>query len=294
MLQNLSPKNGEVYIDATFGAGGYSAAILETADCKVYAIDRDETTKKFAIDLEKKFPRNFHILKGNFSEMEKLLALENIESVDGIVFDFGVSSMQFDEHERGFSFASNAILDMRMDTSQSLTAHSVVNELDQKELEEIIRNFGEEKKAKLIAKKIVNARRASEINTCEDLAKIVRSCFFGYFKVDPATKTFQAIRIFVNQELDEIRLALASAKKILKKNGRLIAVSFHSLEDSIVKNFLKGDRKQAVSRYLPELDTNNQKENSFILSQPVVVPSKTELTKNNRARSAKMRVAVKK
>ncbi len=295
MLENLSPKKGEVYLDATFGAGGYSRAILTKADCKLYAIDRDESAKNFAAILEKDFPKNFTFLRGKFSESAELLAEKNVSQLDGMVLDIGVSSMQFDDKERGFSFDSDARLDMRMDQQGTLTAFEVVNEFSEGELAQIIKEFGEESKAKLIAKKIVETRKTAPIVTCNDLAKIVRSFYYGYFKTDPATKTFQALRIFVNQELEELKCALASSVKLLKKGGRLVVVSFHSLEDQIVKSFLKKEAglDQVVSRYSPEIPQTNLVKNFQIITRSVIAPSEQEIAANPRARSSRMRVAIK-
>ncbi len=295
MLENLAPKKGEVYLDATFGAGGYSRAILTKADCKLYAVDRDESAKNFAAILEKDFGKKFTFLRGKFSESAELLAQENVSQLDGMVLDIGVSSMQFDDKERGFSFDSDAKLDMRMDQQSELTAFEVVNEFSEGELAQIIKEFGEESKAKLIAKKIVETRKTAPIVSCSDLAKIVRSFYYGYFKTDPATKTFQALRIFVNQELEELKLALASSVTLLKKGGRLVVVSFHSLEDQIVKNFLKKEAglDQVVSRYSPEIPQTNLVKNFQIITRSVIAPSEAEIAANPRARSSRMRVAIK-
>lgn len=294
MLTNLAPKNGEVYLDATFGAGGYSRAILQSANCKLYAVDRDENAKKFAAKLEKEFPKNFTFLRGKFSESAELLAEKNVTELDGMVLDIGVSSMQFDDKERGFSFDSDARLDMRMDQQSALTAFEVVNESSEEELAKIIKEFGEEPKARSIARKIVERRKTAPIETCSDLAKIVRSFYHGYFKTDPATKTFQALRIFVNQELDELKAALASSVTLLKKGGRLVVVSFHSLEDQIVKNFLKEEAglDKTVSRYQPEVAAVNLVKNFQIITRSVIAPTEEEIAANPRARSSRMRVAV--
>ncbi len=295
MLEALAPKEGEVYLDATFGAGGYSKAILESVGCSLYAIDRDESAKKFAAVLEKKFPKNFTFLRGKFSDSVELLAQQNITELDGMVFDIGVSSMQFDDKSRGFSFDSDAKLDMRMDQQNPFSAFELVNETSEEELAKIIKEFGDEPKAKQIAKKIVLARKSTPINSCRDLAAIVRSLYFGYSKTDPATRTFQALRIFVNQELDELKMALASSITLLKKGGRLVVVSFHSLEDSIVKNFLKKEAglDQTYSRYQPENIQEKSARNFHVITKSAVSPTKEEITTNPRARSSKMRIAVK-
>lgn len=295
VLEHLSPKAGEIYVDATFGAGGYSAAILGAADCSLYSIDRDADAKKFADKLSDKFADNFHFLAGKFSDMETLLSGFGVSQVDGIVFDLGVSSMQFDDKERGFSFDSDARLDMRMDQQNPLSAFEVINEFDEVEIAKIVKEFGEEPKAKQIAKKIAQARASKPITSCRELADIVRSLYFGYFKTDPATRTFQAIRIFVNQELEEITQALHSAKKLLRKDGRLIVVSFHSLEDSIVKSFLKKEAgiDKPMSRYQPILADSKSAIHFNIINKSAIKPSDEEVRQNYRARSSRMRVAVK-
>ncbi len=294
VIENLAPKKGEIYLDGTFGAGGYSGAILDSADCKLYAIDRDESAKKFAEKLQKKFAEKFVFIHGKFSDSEKLLAEKNVTKLDGMVFDIGVSSMQFDDKSRGFSFDSDAKLDMRMDQASVLSAYEVVNEASEEDLAKIIKEFGEEPKAKRIARKIVEARKSKPITSCRDLADISRSLYAGYHKTDPATRTFQALRIFVNQELEELKSALASSVTLLKQGGRLIVVSFHSLEDGIVKNFLKKEAglDQTFSRYQPVSTAEKSVKNFHVITKSAISPTKEEIAANPRARSAKMRVAI--
>ncbi|NBX53069.1 MAG: 16S rRNA (cytosine(1402)-N(4))-methyltransferase RsmH [Proteobacteria bacterium] len=294
VIENLAIKDGEVYIDATFGAGGYSSAILEKAECKLIAFDRDISVKKFAEDLHKKFGDRFVFKNQKFSEIAESIKQENIHEVDAIVFDIGVSSMQLDEKIRGFSFDAQEKLDMRMDQSQKMSAFDVVNYEGEEELANIIFKYGEEPKARKIAKKIVLDRKIKPIITCVELAQIVRSFYRGYHKTDPATKTFQAIRIFVNRELEELKLALNATLKILKKDGRLVVVSFHSLEDKIVKDFFREQAglKNSYSRYQPdEIIDKNFKRNFQIITKSAVSPSQFEIDINPRSRSAKMRVA---
>ena len=295
VLSYLSPKAGEVYVDATFGAGGYSRAILQSAPCALYSIDRDADAKKFAEKLSNEFPKNFSFLSGKFSDMQMLLNNAGVSEVDGVVFDLGVSSMQFDNKERGFSFDSEARLDMRMDQQNPLSAYEVINEFEEVEIAKIIKEFGEEPKAKLIAKKIIQMRAVKPIDSCKEFADIVRSLYFGYSKTDHATKAFQAIRIFVNQELAEITQALHCAKNLLRKGGRLIVVSFHSLEDSIVKNFLKKEAgiDLTMSRYQPILAESKSAVTFHIINKSAIKPSDEEVRNNYRARSSKMRVAIK-
>lgn len=295
MLTNLAPKAGETYLDATFGAGGYSKAILQSTNCKVYAIDRDDNAQKFVDDVKKNFGDNFTFLKGQFSNCQKLLKSQDVSQIDGMVLDIGVSSMQLDDKSRGFSFDSDAKLDMRMDQENSLSAYEVVNEFSEKELAKIIKEFGDEPKAKLIAKRIIEQRRAKPVTSCRDLASIVKSLYRGYFKTDPATRTFQALRIFVNQELEELKLALNSSLELLKKGGRLVVVSFHSLEDRIVKNFLKKEAglDKTYSRYQPEISSQNLKHNFHLVTKSAISPTKEEIANNPRSRSSRMRVAIK-
>lgn len=296
VLKNLSVSNGETYVDATFGAGGYSSAILQSADCRLIAFDRDHNVLKFVEILKNKFCDKFVFKNNKFSQIIEGLNEEKISEIDGIVFDIGVSSMQLDESWRGFSFDAEDKLDMRMDQSQKISAFEVVNYESEQNLANIIYNFGDEIHAKKIAKKIVAIRQQNLITKCCDLANIARSFYRGYHKTDPATKTFQAIRIFVNNELDELKIALNSCLKILKKGGRIVVVSFHSLEDKIVKDFFKehAGLNQTYSRYQPE-DVINKNINKTlsIITKSANSPSLEEININPRARSAKMRVAIK-
>lgn len=294
VIENLSLKKGETYLDGTFGAGGYSRAILESATCQLYAIDRDESAERFAEKLSQNFPKNFTFLHGKFSECQELLAEKNITELDGMVFDIGVSSMQLDDKERGFSFDSDAKLDMRMDQNSFPSAYEVVNEASEIELASIIKEFGEEPKARQIAKKIIAKRSEKPITTCRELANIVRSLYYGYSKTDSATRTFQALRIFVNCELDELKAALASSLTLLKKGGRLVVVSFHSLEDGIVKSFLKKEAglDQTFSRYQPIDEGKKSPKNFQLLTKSAISPTEEEVAANPRARSARLRVAI--
>ena len=299
VLENLRPQDQEIFVDGTFGAGGYSSAILHEANCQLYAFDRDQNVVKFANQLKDKFPNNFHFIADRFSHMEQRLNQEGIEKVDGIVLDLGVSSMQLDESDRGFSFNSPHKLDMRMDRSQTLSAFEVINYISERELVEIIRNFGEEPKYHQIAKKIVAERQKKEIFSALDLANIIRQSYGNYNpkKIDPATKTFQAIRIFVNNELGELKMVLDQALNLLKQGGRLLVVSFHSLEDSYVKNFMRqhsGYSDKSGSRYDPKNLTKENKK--YPLSLPLnksIKPTQTEIGENIRARSARLRIAIK-
>lgn len=239
MLENLSPKNGEVYVDGTFGAGGYTRALLESCNCTVYAIDRDPDVQIFAEKLANEFAGRINFIIGNFSDMAELLESKGVKNVDGIVLDIGVSSMQIDSPERGFSFSHDGPLDMRMGKHGKSAAY-LVNEGEEKNIADIIYNYGGERMSRKIARAIVQARQIKPITRTSELAEIIRRTVRKYNdKIDPATRTFQAIRIWVNDELEELTKALEAAERILSPGGRIVVITFHSLEDSIVKNYLK-------------------------------------------------------
>ena len=290
VLQNLSPTAGKVYVDATFGNGGYTQAILNASDCKVIAIDRDPNVIERAQELKNKYDSRFEFRTGCFGNIAELIN----EEVDGIVFDIGVSSMQLDNAERGFSYAKDAPLDMRM-SCNGVSAFDLINTLPEKELADIIYKFGEERKSRQIAGKIVAARQKSPINTTRELSEIIYSVIHKKpAQPDPATRTFQALRIAVNDELGELERGLAGGLSILKPEGRMVVVTFHSLEDRIVKNFFneKSGRKARVSRYLPEIaDTDDA---DFAYCSKAIVPTAQEVERNSRAHSAKLRYAIKK
>ncbi len=293
VLEHLAVDDKKVYVDCTFGAGGYSKAILQKADCKLIAFDRDSIAAGFAKAFKQEFGERFIFRKSAFSRLAEELTEIGINFVDGVVFDLGVSSMQLDEHERGFSFDSSSRLDMRMDNRQELNAYVVVNSMSEEELAKIIYEFGDEPKSRQIARKIAFLRKSKPIESCAELARIVRSFYPKNRKTDPATKTFQAIRIFVNHELEELKEALLACKKVLKPGGKLVVVSFHSLEDRIIKRFLKAEsgEKEGVSRYEAVFVEPDLEKNFEISSRQVVCASETEIIKNPRARSAKLRSA---
>ncbi|PIR39411.1 MAG: 16S rRNA (cytosine(1402)-N(4))-methyltransferase [Alphaproteobacteria bacterium CG11_big_fil_rev_8_21_14_0_20_39_49] len=295
MLEYVSPKDGEVYVDGTFGAGGYSRALLQAADCKVYAIDRDPNVKQLAEELEAEFPGRIELLIGRFSDMERLLKDAGVEKVDAVVLDIGVSSMQIDQAQRGFSFMRQGPLDMRM-SQQGIDAAYVVNNTDEAQLADIIYKYGGEKKSRRVASAIVKARAEKPITTTSELASIVRSVVrMAKDKIDPATRTFQALRIWVNDELGELRDALESAERLLAPYGRLVVVTFHSLEDAIVKEFVnkKSGKNEGVSRHLPIVEKKMASATFRPLCNKAVKPSEEEISINIRSRSAKLRAAEK-
>ena len=294
VLDALQPTGGEVYVDGTFGAGGYTKAILDKANCKVVAIDRDVGALERAQTLKAQYGDRLIFIHGRFGDVENLLKSAGFEKVDGFVLDLGVSSMQIDQAERGFSFRFDGPLDMRMDVSQGPTAADIVNRMDETALANLIYEFGEERKSRRIAKKIVERRKGQPFTTTSDLANVVRSCVPKSKKdgIDPATRTFQALRIAVNDELGELDAALKASAHILNPKGRMVVVSFHSLEDSRVKNYLRGQSGEAPqgSRHVPQAKAAAKIFD--LISRKAIAPSDEETRSNSRARSAKLRAAI--
>ena len=293
VITALTPSAGKQFIDATFGNGGYSKALLDAADCQVAAIDRDPDAIRRGQHMIEAYSGRFRLMEGPFSQIASLCADANIQKVDGIVFDLGVCSTQLDEAERGFSFRSDGPLDMRM-SRQGRDASDIVNDLDEAELADIIWRFGEERASRRIAKAIVRARLDARIERTSQLADIVHSVMPRPKpgQADSATRTFQALRIFVNGELDELEMALAACEDLLAPNGVLAIVSFHSLEDRIVKNFLniKSGNIPAPSRHRPDIREGTPALYALSPRKPVL-PSEREVNLNARSRSAKLRIA---
>jgi 16S rRNA (cytosine1402-N4)-methyltransferase len=289
-LQWLAPRAGGIYVDATFGAGGYSRAILDVAGTRVIGIDRDRTAIAGGFDLVDRSEGRLELVQDRFSNLAEVCAAQGVDAVDGVVMDVGVSSMQLDQAERGFSFRFDGPLDMRMGQAGP-TAADVVAKASETDLANIIYIFGEERNSRRIARAIGAARKETPIATTRALADLVAKVVRAKpNEIHPATRTFQALRIFVNEELDELAAALAAAERVLKPGGRLVVVSFHSLEDRIVKNFMADRGKvSAGSRHMPEVA---QAAPSFeILTKRPVTPSEAEIAANPRARSAKLRAA---
>ena len=291
VLSIISPHHGGTFIDCTFGGGGYSKAILEFPNTKVVAIDRDNHARQRANNLIKRFPKRFSFFQTKFSTLNKIIQLDL--NPKAIIFDLGLSTFQLLDNDRGFSFKSKGSLNMQMGINK-YSAYDVVNTLDKKNLANIIKILGEEKDGKIIANKIIKYRTEKPIKTSEELNYIVRDAKKNHkkYKKNPATKTFQAIRIFVNQELTELMLGLFAAAELLKNGGILLVVSFHSLEDKIVKNFfnLYSDKNKNPSRYLP-LD-NNKLILFKLLSKKARIPNDKEISNNISSRSAKLRYAI--
>jgi len=290
IISIITPQYGGTFIDCTFGQGGYAKKILEFQNTKVISLDRDKDCQKIATDLEKEFKNRFVFNNKKFSQIKDLNL--NQEKIKAVIFDLGCSLTQIKNLNKGLSFRSKGELNMKMGLND-FSAKDVVNKLDQKELEKIFKFFGEEKDYKRIAYKIVKDRKSKDIDT-STLVKIIESSKRKKnYKIHSATKVFQALRIFVNKEISELIYGLINATKILKKNGLIIVVSFHSLEDKIVKYFFKNlSETKSVSRYMP---TTKEKVNllKLVNKKPITATIK-EVEENPSSRSAKLRSAIKK
>jgi 16S rRNA (cytosine1402-N4)-methyltransferase len=285
----LQPRDGGVYLDGTFGGGGYALAILQAAHCTLWAIDRDPAAIARGIQLAASYPGQLHIVEGRISMLLDLLNAAGISALDGAVFDLGVSSYQIDDPARGFSFRNDGPLDMRMGKT-GITAAMLVNTISESELADILYEFGEEKASRRIAKSIVERREEQKFETTADLANLIRSVVRpDKSGIDPATRSFQALRIAVNEELEDIAAGLSQAAALLAPGGRLVVVSFHSLEDRIVKRFMAqaAGRAGGASRHDPASLLNTAAPKFRLLTS--FVPEPAEIRANPRARSARLR-----
>ncbi len=303
VIDFLQPSSGKIFIDCTFGAGGHTRALLENG-AKVIAIDRDKNNQKFAFELQKKYKENLVFINAKFSQLKEILEKynfiinnKNCNNLDGILYDIGVSSMQIDTPERGFSFYHDGKLDMRMGCN-SMSAEDLVNNLGEKELSDIIYQYGNEKFARKIAKSIVKYREKEAITTTLQLANLIKDCLpFYHDKIHPATRTFQALRIVVNDELKELEQSITIASTLTPVGCKIAVITFHSLEDKIVKNlfqkYSKGDVKH-FNRNDPEiltLKSNFSSSTLEVVKRKPICPSEEEIRKNIRSRSAKLRIA---
>ncbi|HEY0281724.1 MAG TPA: 16S rRNA (cytosine(1402)-N(4))-methyltransferase RsmH [Rhizomicrobium sp.] len=291
VLEALEPRDGAHYIDGTFGGGGYARAILEACDCRVLGIDRDPEAIKRGEKLVALYPGRLTLVHGEFSQMDRLLAGTGESGTNGVVLDLGVSSFQFDEAARGFSFRADGPLDMRMSLS-GLSAADVVNTEDEQTLAGIIARYGEERRARRIARAIVQARPLTRTVELAELVARALGPAAARQPIHPATRTFQALRIHVNDELGELSRALEAATRALKPQGRLAVVAFHSLEDRIVKQFLiaRSGAAPRASRHAPAERRASPPLYRLLAARPQT-PSAAEIANNPRARSAKLRTA---
>jgi len=293
VVRGLAPAAGGVYVDGTFGAGGYAAAILDAAAASVIAIDRDPTAIAAGRALAERYAPRLTLIEGRFGEMDRLVRSRGVDSVDGVALDIGVSSMQLDRAERGFSFAKDGPLDMRM-SGEGPSAADLVNDLPEAELADLIFRFGEERRARAVARAIVEARKSAPISRTLELAAVVARVVRAEPGFNPATRTFQALRIAVNDELGELSRGLSAAERLLKPAGRLAVVSFHSLEDRVVKRFLTARARPAPnpSRHLPAPADPRPRTPSFrLIDGGAIKPGAAEAAANPRARSARLRLA---
>jgi 16S rRNA (cytosine1402-N4)-methyltransferase len=293
VIAALAPRDGGIYVDGTFGRGGYSEAILAAAATTVFGIDRDPEAIMFGTELGRRYGGRLRVLRGRFGDMHQLMREAGVARVDGVALDLGVSSAQIDEAARGFSFRADGPLDMRMGLDGD-SAADLVNEAPEGELARIIRDYGDERQARRIARAIVQARAERPLQTTTDLAEIVRRIVHVKpGSIDPATRTFMAIRIHVNDELGELHRGLEAAELLLRPGGRLCVVSFHSLEDRIVKSFLtdRSGNTPRGSRHMPELPGSAPAPTFRLIERGAVAASDSEAYENPRARSAKMRAA---
>lgn len=293
VVESIAPKDGGVYVDGTFGAGGYTRAVLDAADCTVYAIDRDPDAIREGQKLVDAYKGRLHLLHGTFGEMAELVRGEGVDFVDGVMLDIGVSSMQIDRAERGFSFQKDGALDMRM-SQNGLSAADVLNTFGEREIADIIYKYGEERFSRRIAAAVVEQRKTAPFKTTLEFADLIRRTVpHKREDIDPATRSFQALRIYVNDELGQLESGLSAAHDLLKADGRMAVVSFHSLEDRIVKTFMqeKSGKTANPSRYMPVVE--KQAATLKTITKKPILPTESETKFNPRARSARLRVAEK-
>ncbi len=291
VLATLAPRDGGIYLDGTFGGGGYARGVLEHARCTLWAIDRDPEAIERGASLVARFPGRLHLLHGKFADMVALLDRAGVTALDGVVLDLGVSSFQIDDPTRGFSFRLDGPLDMRMG-KQGTSAADLVNTLAERALADVLHDLGEERASRRIARAIVAARDAAPITTTARLAEIIRSVLPPDRSGNhPATRSFQALRIEVNDELRQIEDALRQAADLLQPNGRLVVVAFHSLEDRIVKRFMNevAGRQGAPSRHDPAGLMTPEAPDFRLLTMRALRPGSEEANRNPRSRSARLR-----
>lgn len=290
-IENLNIKEDGIYVDATLGLGGHSSKILEKLTTgHLYSFDEDEMAISYADKRLQKIGSNYTLIKSNFVNLKAELEKRKVKKIDGIVFDLGVSSPQIDDASRGFSFSKDGLLDMRMDTSASLSAENVVNEYSKEALTDIFFAYGEEKQSRLIANKIIAKR---PIKTTLELVNVIEQAVGAnyFYKNHPERKIFQAIRIEVNKELSVLKAVLPDVLELLNKEGRVAIITFHSLEDRIVKKFFKENSEvNELVKGLPVIPEEYKPQLKLVTRKPIL-PSSKELVENSRSKSAKLRIA---
>ena len=291
-IEGLSLKDGGVYVDATFGGGGHSRAILESGkDIRLFSFDQDEDAQKIAETIKNE---NFVFIKDNFRNLRTGLALNRIKKIDGILFDLGVSSHQIDSPERGFSFMREGDLDMRMDTNTELSAKEVINTYPKEQLQDIFIKYGEEREAFRIARAIVEERKKRFISTTLQLAEIIDKSIKSHRRIKAKARIFQALRIYINREIEALNEALKDAVHLLNKGGRIVVISYHSIEDRVVKQFFKYENLSCICPDDFPVCRCNKVSTLKIITKKPILPSEEEIAKNSRAKSAKLRIAERK
>lgn len=294
VIQHLAPQAGTIYVDGTLGGGGHSELILEAAstDALLIGIDRDPSALAAASERLMRFRTRFRAVQGSFGNLTQLLTSQGVDAIDGLLLDLGVSSHQLDSPERGFSFRNNGPLDMRMNPLEGDNAADLVNHLSEQELEQIIRDFGEERWARKIARRIVSIRAEAPLTTTQELAELVEATIprrFHEERIHPATRTFQALRMAVNHELEQVQQGVLAGIELLKPKGRLVVISFHSLEDRIVKHLFREAATGCVCPpRFPHCVCGRQPKVRLLTGKPVIAGT-VERNENPRARSAKLR-----
>lgn len=290
-VEGLGIKSGGIYVDATFGGGGHSMAILQkTKGIKLFAFDQDNDAVEIAQKIQSQHD-NFVFIKSNFRNLRTELSLNRIKKIDGIIFDLGISSHQIDKPERGFSFMADGDLDMRMNQKNELSAKEVVNTYSREQLRNILFQFGEEREADRIARRIIEERKKKEIKTTSQLSEIIGKSIHSKFHIKAKARVFQALRIYVNREIESLNQALKESVEILNPKGRIVVISYHSIEDRVVKQFFKYENLDCVCPVdYPKCLCNKVSTLKIITKKPLV-PTEIEIRANSRARSAKMRIA---
>lgn len=293
-IEALNLKDDGIYVDATFGGGGHTTSILKSRpDIRLFAFDQDGDSLAHAKNTGLELTGNLTIIQDNFANLRTRLALEKIRKIDGILFDLGVSSHQINQPERGFSFSLEGKLDMRMNNSSGLTAAEIINKFNESELKKIFWEFGEDRAANKIARTIVKERSNKTIETTLELAELIDRCVPAQQRIKSKARIFQALRIYINGEITALKQALSDAVKMLNPGGRIIVISYHSLEDRLAKKFFLYEAKDCLCPSSFPKCVCDKKATLRILTRKPVIPSDDEKQKNNRARSAKMRVAEK-
>ena len=294
IIEGLNIKPDGIYVDATLGYGGMSKCILEKLNDKglLIAIDQDKEAREYSKELFKNINKNYQIVAGNFQDLEEILDSFNIEKIDGIIFDLGFSSPQIDDEKRGFSFMNDSELDMRMNLDNKLTAKEIINNYSEEKLLDIFYNYGEEKLTKVITNKIIESRKMNKINTTFELVEIIKKATGAnyFYKNHPERKIFQALRIVVNDELEVLKKAIPIAIQRLNSKGRICIISFHSLEDRIVKQIFKEySEVNEIVKGMPNIPKEYLPKLKIVNKKPIVA-SELEIQENSRSHSAKLRI----